>query len=172
MAFVIQKADGRFEIRESVHVPGKKHPVSRTLAGFKNVLTMAVLNAAEAKASATFSPEAVIESARKRGARIAFSHSARAFLKDLRRGIEIDPIYLELIRRELLNLSSTPIPPEIDDVGDWIGRPTSDHAEALVELLELADTIADSRPSPKLPKHQPFPRFHIKPGAKLPDEAA
>jgi hypothetical protein len=67
VAYVVARANGRFEIRESVHT--SKGPRARSLANFE-LLTDGVLNKAAGRSTRPFDPVAVLGSADRVGAPI------------------------------------------------------------------------------------------------------
>jgi hypothetical protein len=138
MAYVVARAAGRFEIRESVHTP--KGPRARSLANF-TLLTNQVLATAAGRATRDFDTQAVLASARKAGAPAAptgahadhreapgtpghTDGSYRGFVESSRRMVEV-------LERTL-------------------GGHRSDPGTALIDLLGFADAIVGSQPS------QPF----------------
>ncbi|GAG31193.1 unnamed protein product, partial [marine sediment metagenome] len=102
MAYLVKRTGNRIEIRESRSTP--RGPRSRQLTRFSGALTPAVLARAEAQASRTFDPAALVRRARVMGipvAEQARESEARALLARLRRGDPIDPVMAGLLARAL-----------------------------------------------------------------------
>jgi hypothetical protein len=140
MAYVVARAKGRFEIRESVHTP--KGPRARSLANFA-VLTDDVLERARQRANRPFDAAAVRvaaeRAARPREAATAATPSPRHERPETRR-------FVEASRRMARELERLPDESSRQDPGD-----------ALVDLLGLVAQIAPLRPPRAVPEPLQFP---------------
>lgn len=139
MASVVRNRSGRFEIRESYST--RKGPRSRTLATFAE-LDDAVLANAESVAERPFDRAAVIDSARRAGARVALppaEKAARELLTALNRGAQIPPGLASALRSLLP--AGPRLNPETSAAAAWSGVGDAERGEALAELLDLADAI-------------------------------
>jgi hypothetical protein len=149
MAYVVATKPGRYEVRESVSTP--KGPRSRTLASFR-ALTAETIERAREKSEKPPAPEELIRLALRAGAPVPGSELDSAASETLRRiasGEQPDP----KLRRLLVDALSQRLPEEqqpgtknvVSDAAraatQWIGVSFEDRAEALRELLELADAL-------------------------------
>jgi hypothetical protein len=133
MAYVVARAHGRFEIRESLHTPDG--PRARSLAGF-DVLSDIVLAKAAGRAQRPFDAEAVLASGRRAGASVTVGAGAEK--EDARRR------FVEASRRMAHNLKRPPT------------RRSVDPGAALIELLGFADAVTARQP-PRPPAPLEFP---------------
>lgn len=160
MAFLARRPGGRIEIRETTRTD--RGPRARTLASFRGALRPAVLEAAEARAKLPFDRERLLARARELGVPVVAwrpSPAARELLGQLRRGEEIDPILVSLLREEIERRTGRDAPPELAEVADWVGASDAERGHALRGLLRVSDRIALSRAQPR-PQWRPrFPRF-------------
>jgi hypothetical protein len=154
MAFVIAKAGGRFEIRESEHTPAG--PRSRTLVTFRT-LNDDVLERARARARGTFDEHKVRLGARKLGAAVD-DQRVDQLARDLLGQFAYGHLPSPGLRRLLVDALSEPGLPAADNLGElslWVGASDEERARALEDLLALADAIPTKRRAPTLS----FPRF-------------
>jgi hypothetical protein len=142
MAYVAKRRNGRFEIRESLQTP--RGPRARTLAGFK-ILTDALLARAEQRATRPFDAAAVIDSAKRAGARVdiglptdpALTAAAVASPgQPVQRGGALSDAggFVAASRRMALSLQSA------------TQRTRTEPGEALIELLGFADAVTAGQP--------------------------
>lgn len=160
MAFLVRRAGGRVEIRETVRT--QRGPRARTLASFRGSLTPEVLEAAAARAGQPFDRARLRARARALGIPVAEWHpspAARALLRELRRGEPIDPVLVGLLRDALERLPARSAPPELADVAVWIGAGDAERGQALRGLLRLSDRIARSRALPRPRWRRRYPRI-------------
>ena len=151
MAYVVARANGRFEIRESVHTP--KGPRARSLAGF-TLLTDEVLAAAARRAIRPFDAQAVIASGRRAGVPEAderrgyVSAAARArtgaMARPGGRASASSKRFVEASRR-MARASMRPSAGVPEDPG-----------AALIDLLGFADAVTAGQP-PRQPQPLRFP---------------
>lgn len=149
MAYVVATQGGRFEVRESKAT--ERGPRSRTLAGFRE-LTDEVIEKVQAAAEKPPSAEELKKAALKVGAPVRGSELDEAAKRTLR-GIASGDRPRPLLRRLLLDAlsaedppdrRSSPAPPVSDaarSAGEWIGVSVEERAQALRDLLELADAL-------------------------------
>ena len=160
MAYLYTRRSGQVEIRESRATP--KGPRSRTLASFRGPLTDALLDQAEARATARFDRRTLVAKAAALGIRFLpdkADAAARKLLAALRRGAPLEPVLATALKRALEPLETAPIPDAVLDVVEWLGASDIERARALRDVLRLYDTIARSRdPVPMQPPAQ-LPRI-------------
>jgi hypothetical protein len=159
MAYLAQRARGRWELRESVSTTNG--PRSRTLASFDQ-LTDDVLRKAAERATRPFDAAAVRESARRKGVIVALppaERAARQLTGLLAQGATITPV-LAGVLQTLLD-DSTPIRPShaAQSAAQWVGASADDRAHALEDLLLLADAL----PQRPRPRELTFPRLQSAP---------
>lgn len=160
MAYLVERAGGRIEIRESRPTP--KGPRSRQLASFVGTLTPAVLARAEARATRRFDAEALRRRARTLGLRVEAQgpeQEARALLARLRRADPLDPVMAALLVRALDGVATAPVPQALAEVSEWIGASPAERGAALRDLLDTFGRIAASRPPRRTRRRERFPRF-------------
>lgn len=164
MAFVVATKPGRFEVRESLSTP--QGPRSRTLASFRE-LTPEVVERVQAKAKKPPTAAELTRSALRAGASVRGSQLDEAAGETLRRianGEQPDPKLRRLLIDALSNQDSgVEAPGSKSRVSDaaraasqWVGVGVEDRAQALRELLELADAL----PIKLRPHEIGFPRLH------------
>jgi hypothetical protein len=154
MAFVVAKAGGRFEVRETRRTPAG--PRAMTLATFR-VLDDQTVALAQAKATVPFATEQLRASARRAGAPLEDrrpDHLARQLLGDMADGQSPSP-GLRRALADALARSALPANESLGDLALWIGVPDEIRAGALEDLLGLADAIPVRRRSSGLT----FPRL-------------
>lgn len=147
MAFVVETAPRRFEIRESRATP--KGPRSRTLASFHE-LSDDVIEKARTRAERPLTREELRQAALRAGAPLTAAPvdaAGQETLRRLARGERLDP----KLRRLLLDALAQTGPADHsleEDVTDaarsaaeWIGVGVDQRAKALQDLLELADAL-------------------------------
>jgi hypothetical protein len=149
MAYVVATKLGRFEVRESTSTP--KGPRSRTLASFRE-LTAETVERVQASSERAPTAAELTRLALRAGAPVRGSELDEAAGETLRRiasGEQPDP----KLRRLLIDALSSPNengPPSesktlVSDAAraasQWIGVGAEDRADALRELLELADAL-------------------------------
>jgi hypothetical protein len=123
MAYVVARANGRFEIRESLHTPDG--PRARSLAGF-DVLSDIVLAKAAGRAQRPFDAEAVLASGRRAGVPVTVGAGAEE--------ADARGRFVEASRRMARNLKRPPT------------RRSVDPGAALIELLGFADAVTRNQP--------------------------
>jgi len=153
MTFVTRRGSDRFELRESRRTPDG--PRARTLATFA-VLTDDVLQQAAERAAGPLDAHAVRDAARRVGAPVASSpvvEAARTLLGQLATGARPSPAMAALLRDAL---GPTMEPPDhVRAAAAWAAAATEERAEALHELLLLADRL----PPPRTNADLRFPRM-------------
>ena len=155
MAFVTQRTNGGWEVRESVRT--EKGPRSRTLASFKE-LTEDVVQQAQSRASGQIEKAELLRAAARAGAPVAPSQADGAAIElfaALEAGEHPRPalwrLMSEHVPRSLEPLSADALP-----VGEWVTATPRHRGETLVDLLGLADALPQRRRSPRLG----FPRLN------------
>jgi hypothetical protein len=163
MAYVVATKPGRYEVRESVGTP--KGPRSRTLASFRE-LTAETVEKVKARAEKPPTAAELTRMALRAGAPVRGSELDEAAGETLRRiasGEQPDP----KLRRLLIDALSGDDPNSrpskskgvISDAAraasQWVGVGSEDRANALRELLELADAL----PIRSRPHEIDFPRL-------------
>lgn len=149
MAFVVATKRGGFEVRESRSTPAG--PRSRTLASFSE-MTDEVIAQARERATKTPSADALREAALRAGAPVAsppVDDSARETLRRVANGEQLDPMLRHLLVDALsrenndtqMADSSTTVSDSARAAAGWIGASLTQRAEALRDLLELADAL-------------------------------
>ncbi|MGN6217195.1 MAG: hypothetical protein ACTHN7_09610 [Solirubrobacterales bacterium] len=149
MAYVVATHPGRFEVRESKAT--EKGPRSRTLASFRE-LTDEVIEKVRATADKPPAIEELKRAALKAGAPIQGSELDEATKKAVRRiasGDRPRPLLRRLLLDALLGeesgtkppSSTTPISDAARSASEWIGAAPKERAQALRDLLELADAL-------------------------------
>jgi uncharacterized membrane protein YccC len=154
MAYVVRRADGRFEVRESVHTA--HGPRSRTLATFRQ-LDDAVLAHAEERASRPFDRDIVIARAAARGAEYVAPDAlalAGRLMRAIAGGGQIPPMIAQALRHQL-GSDDAPLPDSIPPLLDWLGTSASDRGAALRDLLRMTDRL----PPPRYRRRRRFPRI-------------
>jgi len=149
MAYIVATQAGRFEVRESKAT--EKGPRSRTLASFRK-LTDEVIEKVQATAEKPPSADELKKVALKAGAPVQISELDEAAKRTLR-GIASGGRPRPILRRLLLDALLAKDAPHwqsdtaglVSDAarsaGEWIGAPAEERAEALRDLLELADAL-------------------------------
>jgi hypothetical protein len=140
MAYVVARAKGRFEVRESLHTPDG--PRARSLAGFE-VLSDEVLAKAARRAQRPFDVAAVLASGRRAGAPVRVDVGGEVDGA----GGEADASrkrFVEASRRMARALQRPP------------ARRPADPGAALIDLLGFADAVARNQP-PRPPAPLEFP---------------
>ncbi len=158
MAYVVAKANGTFEIRES-HTTARG-PRSRTLASFRT-LTPEALTKASARASQPFDAEQVRGAALRKGAPVAGSPSDMAAAELLRELQEGRPprAWLARLLRDALAGTADRLNSNAAAAATWIGSTPQQRGEALRDLLLLVDNLP-ARPAVARPR---FPRIESSP---------
>lgn len=163
MAYVVATKAGRYEVRESVGTP--KGPRSRTLAGFRE-LTAETVAKVQARAEKPPTATELTRLALRAGAPIRGSELDQAASETLRRiasGEQPDPKLRRLLIDALSGQDPSSQPSKskrvISDAAraasQWVGVGSEDRANALRELLELADAL----PVRRRPHEIGFPRL-------------
>lgn len=149
MAYVIATKLRRYEVRESASTP--KGPRSRTLVSFRE-LTAETIKRVQEKSNKPPTAEELTRLALRAGAPVRGSeldNAAKETLRRIARGEQPDP----KLRRLLIDALSQPEPEDqqsgpkniVSDAAraatQWIGVSPVDRANALRELLELADAL-------------------------------
>ncbi|ADB53346.1 hypothetical protein [Conexibacter woesei] len=155
MAFVVARPHGRWEARESFTTASG--PRSRTLASF-DVLTEEVAAHASARSSRGATPAEVRAAARKAGAPVA-PHAADRAASDLLDAIARGDLPRPALRRVLVDaLAGEVVAPPTDSelaAAAWVDRTPRERADALHDLLLLADHL----PEPRRRTARRFPRL-------------
>jgi hypothetical protein len=149
MAYVVATKPGRFEVRESTSTVNG--PRSRTLASFRE-LTGEVVEKVQGRAEKPPTAEELTRLALKAGAPIRGSEldeAARETLRLLASGERPDPmlrqLLLDALAEEDVNDRRSASQRTVSDAAraatQWIGVGVEEKAEALRELLELADAL-------------------------------
>jgi hypothetical protein len=140
MAYVVARAGGSWEIRESHSTPAG--PRSRTLATFKT-LTPDVLERARARSATRLDPQALRKAALRAGAPVAHGDADRAsgeLLRELAAGARPRPVLRGLLRDAL-----GPERPSMSDsaraAARWATAAPAQRGETLRDLLLLADRL-------------------------------
>lgn len=139
MAFVVERADGRFEIRETVRTP--KGPRARTLAIFAEC-SDEVLDQAENRAVGRFDRQAILNRLPllvvpwKRSDRTV--DLARELLADLARGRPLPPAFVGALKHALADLPDE-MPDTIPPMLDWVGASAEKRGEVSRQLLRTID---------------------------------
>lgn len=160
MAYLVERAGDRIEIRESRSTP--RGPRSRQLASFVGALTPAVLARAAARAARPFDARALVRRAQTMSIPVdarAKELEARALLGRLRRADAIDPVMAGLLVRALDGVTTATVPEHLAEVSEWIGAPPAARGAALRDLLDTFGRIVASRPPRKTRRRKAFPRF-------------
>jgi len=154
------RRDGRAEIRETVST--ERGPRSRTLAIFRDVLRPEVLEQAQARASRPLDVGQLIQRAEALGIRTTTrreDRQIRDLLVSLRRGAQLDPILVKVLRDALGRIDTPPVPEALAEVAEWVGASEAERGEALRGLLRVYGRIAESRPRRRRRRERRFPRF-------------
>jgi hypothetical protein len=149
MAYVVATKPGRFEVRESISTP--KGPRSRTLASFREMGTETVervqANSQKPPTAAELTRLALRAGAPVRGSEL--DEAAGETLRRIASGERPDPKLRRLLIDALSGQSENGQPSEpkglVSDAAraasQWVGIGVEDRANALRELLELADAL-------------------------------
>jgi hypothetical protein len=154
MAFVVRRPGDRWEIRESIMT--KAGPRAHTLASFKE-LSPEVIERAVARARTRVDRESLRRAVKRAG--VPFERApedalAESLLRSVARGATVRPG----LRRLLLDrLDGAKRGAEHDDSFiEWIGASLEARGAALVDLLDLADRLPQSRRGPlRFPRLSP-----------------
>jgi hypothetical protein len=149
MAYVVATKPGRFEVRESVSTP--EGPRSRTLVSFCE-LTEEIVKKAQAKAGKPLTAADLTHLALRAGAPVRGSELDSAAAETLRRianGEQPDPKLRRLLMDALSghDLDAQPsgskglVSDAARAASQWIGVGVDARADALRDLLELADAL-------------------------------
>lgn len=158
MAFLAQRPNGSWELRESAASP--RGPRARTLVSFRRLGPEEIDRAVE-RSGAGLTPDEVIEIARRAGApveRPEAEAAAAALLEALARGETLPDQWRESL---VAALDPEGAPPEASrrnhELGDarlWVNASLERRGRALQDLLRLADNIRTRRrpdPAPAFP---------------------
>jgi len=160
MASLARRPDGRVEIRETLSTA--RGPRSRTLAGFRGVLTPEVLARAAGRAAQPFDAAALAARARGMGIPVSgqgTSAAAAELLGLLRRGAALDPVLAGALRSALEGVEAANPPERLAEVVEWIGASDRERGEALRGLLRTSDRITATRSAVRRRRRRRFPRF-------------
>jgi hypothetical protein len=144
VAFVTAKSGGRFEVRETRRTPSG--PRATTLATFR-VFNDEVLAQTRSRAQRPLDAERLRASARRVGAPLEEARPdrlARALLGDMAGGRPPSP-GLRRALADALEQGDMAADGSLGDLAMWIGVPDEARAEALENLLGLADAIPTRR---------------------------
>jgi hypothetical protein len=160
MAFVAQRGNGSWEVRES-HLTAEG-PRSRTLASFRT-LTPDIVERARARARSTFDPDALRGAARRAGAPVAPSTSDRAsseLIAELVAGRRPRAPLTRLLLGALQAGDGGALPSDnAQAAATWIAATPQQRGHALHDLLLLTDSLPHGRRR----KQASFPRIESKP---------
>lgn len=145
MAYLVERSDGRYELRESVNTP--RGPRSRTLAIFSE-LSEAVLDRAGERAAAPLDRRTLLRRARERGVPWLGPDSAPAALELIAatRTGRPPPAAFAAALREVFSGEGAELPDSVAPLLDWIGVGDEPRGRALSDALRLADRLRRSRP--------------------------
>jgi hypothetical protein len=150
MAFVVERADGRYEIRETVRTP--KGPRARTLAIFAEC-SDEVLDHAESRAVGRFDRDAIL--AKLPLFVIPWKRSdhtvdlARELLADLARGRPLPPAFVGALKQALADRPDE-MPDTIPPMLDWVGASAERRAGVSRQLLKMIDGFPRRAADPSL----------------------
>jgi hypothetical protein len=167
MAYLRQRKDGRVEIRESIAT--RVGPRARTLAVFRGALSPDLLERAAALARRPFDREAIRARAVALGVPLSERRgeaSARALLRELRRGASLDPLLVTLLREALAPLVATAVPEALAEVAEWLGVGAERRGGVLRGLLRTSDRLVRARPARRQHPAPAFPRFESRPSRR------
>lgn len=142
MAYVVAKAGGTFEIRESRATA--RGPRSRTLASFRE-LTPAVIEKAAARALEPLDPAELRRAAHRKGAPVASPPSdlgAAELLRELEAGRPPRAPLASLLQEALSGIARR-ANSNAAAAAAWIGATPQRRGEALHDLLLLVDSLPD-----------------------------
>jgi hypothetical protein len=166
MAYVTERKNGNWEIRESVSTP--EGPRSRTLASFRT-LSDDVIGHAQARATKPLNNEEVRKAAHRAGAPVDLATADRAagdLLRELADGHEPHPILRALLidalqegpparlgaaRKTWQEARAEAGVPQIEELDNarasaaWLTRTPTERGAALYDLLLFADRFPNSR---------------------------
>ncbi len=137
MAYVVQRPNGSWEIRESVTTP--KGPRSRTLATFRR-LSPGVIDKAVRRASRPTTAEEVHSALEKAGAVASVAdEAARALLAEVAAGRPPSPG----LRRLVLGMLSDPPAHDVpgEGIGEWLAATERQRGAAVRDLMRLTDRL-------------------------------
>lgn len=161
MAFVVRGKGSRWELRQARHTA--RGPRSVTLATFE-CLTPDVFAHARGRAVAPLDEAGIVAAARRAGAPVLVSpgdDDARRLLRQLARGSTVRPALARLLVDALavtegVSGGGEAVSSAARAAGQWVGASAHERAEALVDLLLLADAL----PQPaELDRRPRFPRL-------------
>ena len=160
MAYLVQRRDGRVEIRESVSTAAG--PRSRTLASFRGPLSPEILQRAVRRAGRPFDPETLIARAGTLDVPVTDrpqNRVVRKLIARLRQGELIDPVLVTILMEALAAVPAAPVPAALAEVVEWIGQSDARRGDALRGLLRVADRIVRARGPVRTRPRKRFPRF-------------
>lgn len=165
MAYLTQRGPARWELRESITT--ERGPRSRTLASF-DVLTDGVLRQAAARATRPLDPGAVRAAARRAAVPVelpAAEQAARHLASELAQGATLPPALSGVLASLLSELvpSPAPVSDSAKAAAQWADATPRDRADALHDLLLLADALPSPRRAAAV--RTEFPRFQSLPAA-------
>lgn len=163
MAYVVATKPGRFEVRESANT--SSGPRSRTLASFRE-LTDEVVGKVQARAAKPVTAQELTRSALKAGAPVRgpkLDEAAREALRLMATGERPDPMLRRLLLDALADEDRSDRPAAANGqvssaaraATQWVGVGVEERAQALRELLDLADAM----PIRMRPPEIGFPRL-------------
>lgn len=151
MAYVVATKPGRFEVRESANT--SSGPRSRTLASFRE-LTDEVVEKVQARAEKPVTAQQLTRLALKAGAPVRgpeLDEAAREALRLMAGGERPDPMLRRLLLdaladedrsdRQAVAVANGRVSDVARAATHWIGVGVEERAQALRELLELADAL-------------------------------
>jgi len=160
VSFLVLRADGRFEIRESIATP--RGPRARSLATGRGALTPELLERASRQATRPFDPARVRARALELGLPVTErreDRAARELLAILRSGGAIDPALAAQLREELARRPEQAPAIALAEVAEWVGADDARRGEALRGLLRVSDRVTLSRARIRSRPRRRFPRF-------------
>lgn len=141
MAYFVRRPGNRWEIRESYST--EKGPRSRTLVTFKTLSPQIVARATR-KSHVRFDSQAILMAAKRAGVPWELPPAdelATALVRKLAQGAAIRPG----LRRLLLEILGADAGMSDHSLTQWIGASDRERADALVDLLDLADRLPKPR---------------------------
>jgi hypothetical protein len=160
MAFLVRRADGRIEIRESIATAAG--PRARSLASARGALGPEAFERAARRATRPLDVEALRARAVALGVPVSERREdrcARELLALLRAGGAVDPSLAAQLRDELAEHSADELPVGLAEVAEWVGADDRRRGEALRGLLRVSDRITRAREPLRNRRRRRFPRF-------------
>lgn len=141
MPSIIERGDGRYEIRESLYTP--EGPRSRTLAIFR-ALSEEQLDHAQERATRPFDRDGVRARAQELGipwVGVEISRDLRGVIAEVAAGAKPPPVIAAALRMAVEGHAAERLPDSVPGVMEWLGRSDAERGAALRDLLRLADRL-------------------------------